>query len=362
MMGRYPLLGPWRRPGRDDAVATERALERMGMADLRDRQIGALSGGQRRRVFLARAMAADAQLFLLDEPVTAIDPVTQDDIMDVLGEEAAAGRTVDREHPRPGLRRRVLPAGGGRESDHRRRRPVVDCPRRGGPGPRLRRPPAPPGWRSRARRRRPPSRRAAGPRAPLPRRRARVVIDLILDPARLRHLPALAVGRGDGRHRLRGRGHVRRAQGPGVHRRRDQPRRLPGRGGRLHPGWVVLRRRGHRRGVHGARHSVHHPARRPPLGHRRSASCSPACSRSGSSCSARSTATSATCSLPVRQRPGHQPHRPGRPRRPRPPRRWSSWRILWKELLYATFDPLGAAASGLKVEAPRVPVPGAWSP
>ena len=94
MMGRYPLLGPWRRPGREDATATERALERMGMQDLRDRQIGALSGGQRRRVFLARAMAADAQLFLLDEPVTAIDPVTQDDIMDVLGEEAAAGRTV----------------------------------------------------------------------------------------------------------------------------------------------------------------------------------------------------------------------------------------------------------------------------
>ncbi len=94
MMGRYPLLGPWRRPGRDDATATEAALERMGMQDLRDRQIGALSGGQRRRVFLARAMAADAQLFLLDEPVTAIDPVTQDDIMDALGEEAAAGRTV----------------------------------------------------------------------------------------------------------------------------------------------------------------------------------------------------------------------------------------------------------------------------
>jgi ABC-type Mn2+/Zn2+ transport system ATPase subunit len=94
MMGRYPLLGPWRRPGREDATATEAALERMGMQDLRDRQIGALSGGQRRRVFLARAMAAGAQLFLLDEPVTAIDPVTQDDIMDALGEEAAAGRTV----------------------------------------------------------------------------------------------------------------------------------------------------------------------------------------------------------------------------------------------------------------------------
>ena len=94
MMGRYPLLGPWRRPGAQDAAAVDHALERMGMQDLRDRQIGALSGGQRRRVFLARAMAAGAQLFLLDEPVTAIDPVTQDDIMDVLAEEAAAGRTV----------------------------------------------------------------------------------------------------------------------------------------------------------------------------------------------------------------------------------------------------------------------------
>jgi ABC-type Mn2+/Zn2+ transport system ATPase subunit len=94
MMGRYPLLGPWRRPGSQDAAETDRALERVGMQDLRDRQIGALSGGQRRRVFLARAMASQAQLFLLDEPVTAIDPATQDDIMDVLGDEAAAGRTV----------------------------------------------------------------------------------------------------------------------------------------------------------------------------------------------------------------------------------------------------------------------------
>jgi ABC-type Mn2+/Zn2+ transport system ATPase subunit len=94
MMGRYPLLGPWRRPGSEDAVQTDQALERVGMQDLRDRQIGALSGGQRRRVFLARAMASQAQLFLLDEPVTAIDPATQDDIMDVLGDEAKAGRTV----------------------------------------------------------------------------------------------------------------------------------------------------------------------------------------------------------------------------------------------------------------------------
>jgi ABC-type Mn2+/Zn2+ transport system ATPase subunit len=94
MMGRYPLLGPLRRPGSDDAAATDNALERVGMQHLRHRQIGALSGGQRRRVFLARAIATSAQVFLLDEPVTAIDPATQDDIMDLLGAEAAAGRTV----------------------------------------------------------------------------------------------------------------------------------------------------------------------------------------------------------------------------------------------------------------------------
>jgi ABC-type Mn2+/Zn2+ transport system ATPase subunit len=94
MMGRYPLLGPLRRPGTEDAAAAQHALERVGMHALRHRQIGALSGGQRRRVFLARALATSAQVFLLDEPVTAIDPATQDDIMDLLGTEAAAGRTV----------------------------------------------------------------------------------------------------------------------------------------------------------------------------------------------------------------------------------------------------------------------------
>jgi ABC-type Mn2+/Zn2+ transport system ATPase subunit len=57
-------------------------------------QIGALSGGQRRRVFLARAFAADPELYLLDEPVTGIDATTQEDLMDLLEAEAAAGKTV----------------------------------------------------------------------------------------------------------------------------------------------------------------------------------------------------------------------------------------------------------------------------
>ena len=60
----------------------------------RDRQIGELSGGQRRRVFLARALAAAPDLYLLDEPVTGVDATTQEDLMDVLEAEARAGKTV----------------------------------------------------------------------------------------------------------------------------------------------------------------------------------------------------------------------------------------------------------------------------
>ena len=64
------------------------------MTAARDRQIGALSGGQRRRVFLAKALAADPDLYLLDEPVTGVDATTQEDLMDVLEAEARAGKTV----------------------------------------------------------------------------------------------------------------------------------------------------------------------------------------------------------------------------------------------------------------------------
>ncbi len=94
LMGRYPLLGPLRRPGAVDRRHVDEALDKVGMADHRRTQIGRLSGGQRRRVFLARALAADPQLYLLDEPVTGIDATTQEDLMDILEAESRRGRTV----------------------------------------------------------------------------------------------------------------------------------------------------------------------------------------------------------------------------------------------------------------------------
>jgi manganese/iron transport system ATP-binding protein len=94
MMGRYGRLGFLREPRRRDREVVRQALEKVGMGDAIDRQIGALSGGQRRRVFLARAIAAEPDLYLLDEPVTGVDVTTQEDLMDVLEGEARAGKTV----------------------------------------------------------------------------------------------------------------------------------------------------------------------------------------------------------------------------------------------------------------------------
>jgi ABC-type Mn2+/Zn2+ transport system ATPase subunit len=94
MMGRYGRLGFGRQPAAADRERVTAALETVGMGEAANRQIGALSGGQRRRVFLARAIAADPALYLLDEPVTGVDARTQEDLMDVLEAEARAGKTV----------------------------------------------------------------------------------------------------------------------------------------------------------------------------------------------------------------------------------------------------------------------------
>jgi ABC-type Mn2+/Zn2+ transport system ATPase subunit len=94
MMGRTTRIGPGRRPGSTDRAAVSAALERVAMTAEAGTAIGSLSGGQRRRAFLARALAAEPDLYLLDEPVTGVDLPTQEALIDVLATEAAAGRTV----------------------------------------------------------------------------------------------------------------------------------------------------------------------------------------------------------------------------------------------------------------------------
>ncbi|MEM6895929.1 MAG: metal ABC transporter ATP-binding protein [Pseudomonadota bacterium] len=69
-------------------------LDRVGMADFQDRQIGQLSGGQQQRVFLARALAQDAELYLLDEPFAGVDAATERAIIDVLKGLKADGKTI----------------------------------------------------------------------------------------------------------------------------------------------------------------------------------------------------------------------------------------------------------------------------
>src|SRR5690606_27915122 len=94
MMGRYGHMNFLRLASRTDHNAVDEALARVGMADLRRRQIGELSGGQRKRVFLARALAQDARVILLDEPFTGVDVNTEDAIIDLLGQLRDEGRVM----------------------------------------------------------------------------------------------------------------------------------------------------------------------------------------------------------------------------------------------------------------------------
>jgi manganese/iron transport system ATP-binding protein len=94
MMGRYGRMNWLRTATREDHEAVDGALERVGMSEFRRRQIGELSGGQKKRVFLARALAQDGRVILLDEPFTGIDVKTEDAIIELLRALRAEGRVM----------------------------------------------------------------------------------------------------------------------------------------------------------------------------------------------------------------------------------------------------------------------------
>ena len=94
MMARTRQMGWLRLPSKKDRILVQAALERVAMWDLRDRRIGELSGGQQQRVFLARSLAQQADVFLLDEPFTGVDSQTETIIFDIFAELKALGKIL----------------------------------------------------------------------------------------------------------------------------------------------------------------------------------------------------------------------------------------------------------------------------
>lgn len=97
-MGRYPNLGWWKNYRKHDAEIVERALEAMQLQDLQHRQISALSGGQQQRTFIARALAQEAHVLLLDEPFTGLDRPAQEGLEQLFRELTHEGRLLIASH------------------------------------------------------------------------------------------------------------------------------------------------------------------------------------------------------------------------------------------------------------------------
>ena len=94
MMGRYGHMGFLRLPSKSDRKKVTDALDRVGMSAFRKRQIGELSGGQKKRVFLARALAQESTIILLDEPFTGVDVTTETAIVALLRDLRAQGHLM----------------------------------------------------------------------------------------------------------------------------------------------------------------------------------------------------------------------------------------------------------------------------
>jgi manganese/zinc/iron transport system ATP- binding protein len=94
LMGTYGRLGWCRRPGAAERQLARECLAKVGMEDFERRQIGQLSGGQQQRTFLARALAQQADLYFMDEPMAGVDAATEHAIFTLLAELRKAGKTV----------------------------------------------------------------------------------------------------------------------------------------------------------------------------------------------------------------------------------------------------------------------------
>ena len=94
MMGRYGYMNLLRIPRAKDRRLVRESLDRVGMGEFRNRQIGELSGGQRKRAFLARALAQEGKVILLDEPFTGVDVKTEKQIIDLLIKLREEGHTI----------------------------------------------------------------------------------------------------------------------------------------------------------------------------------------------------------------------------------------------------------------------------
>ena len=93
-MGRYGRLGWLRRVTKKDKNIAKEALKKVGMKELENRQISQLSGGQQQRIFIARALAQEAEIYFLDEPFQGIDAKTEKTIIDILKKLVESGKTV----------------------------------------------------------------------------------------------------------------------------------------------------------------------------------------------------------------------------------------------------------------------------
>jgi len=94
LMGRYGRLGLFKRPGKEDREKAREALDKVSMLPFAQRQISNLSGGQQQRVFLARALAQESDLYLMDEPFAGVDAATERAIIALLQELKSRGKTI----------------------------------------------------------------------------------------------------------------------------------------------------------------------------------------------------------------------------------------------------------------------------